>query len=312
MKSGTIAGLLGAAILAGFSLNALAELKDNPYQVIIDRNPFNLRPIPPPPPPPTETNAPAEPPPEVKLTGITTLLGTPKVFLQLEDKKTKKPSFPPPMAVGDTEEGISIVSIDTENLKVRIKNGDAETTLDFKNHGVKAGAGAAVAGAIPQPGVMPGKVPAIPPPVIPAAAVPQPGAPNTGRAIVAGGTPSAAAAYNPAAGAYGGGVPARPLRTDNLSIPGGGNQILAGGGSQVYNPNPQPAVNPAPQYNRQEAEAIMELTRQKLQQQEQTGQMAPGQPHSALIPPTALGRALGTTPTPTPSPNPFPTPNVQR
>ena len=301
MKSGTIRGLLGAAIVAGFSISAFAEIKENPYQVIIDRNPFNLRPIPPPPPPPTETNAPAEPPPEVKLTGITTLLGTPKVFLQLEDKKTKKPSFPPPMAAGDSEDGITIVSIDTENLKVRIKNGDAETTLDFKNNGVKPG-GAAVASVagIPPPGVMPLK-PAVPP-AIPGVPTAQAGAANTGRAIVAGGAPSTAA-YNPAAAnPYAGVVPPRPVRSDNNLA------IVAGGGSQIYNPNAQ-TPTPPPSYNRQEAEAIMELTRQRLQQQEQSGKVAPGQPPSALIPPTALGRALGT---PTPPPPGFPNPTGQQ
>jgi hypothetical protein len=300
MKSGTIKGLLGAAMVAGFSFSALAEIKENPYQVIIDRNPFNLRPIPPPPAPPAETNAPAEPPPEIKLTGITTLLGTPKVFLQLEDKKTKKPSFLT-MAEGDSENGVTIVHIDPENLKVRVKNGDAETTLDFKNNGVKPSAGAvATAGGVPPPGgVMPLQVP----PIVPTVPGAQAAAANTGRAIVAGGTPSAAPGYNPAAAnPYAGGVPPRPVRTDNLAI-------VAGGGGQVYNPNPQPTAAPPPTYNRQEAEAIMELTRQKLQQQEQAGRVQPGQPPAALIPPTALGRALGTTPTPTPT---FPNPTGQR
>jgi len=299
MKSGTITGLLGAAILAGFSFCAFAELKENPYQVIVDRNPFNLRPIPPPPAPPAETNAPAEPPPEINLTGITTLLGTPKVFLQLKDKKTQKPTFPPPMAAGDTENGVTIVSIDTENLKVRIKNGDAETTLDFKNNGVKPGAGAVAVAGVPQPGVMPLN-PGVVPPIVPAVPGAQPGAANNSRAIVAGGTPSAGYVNPAAANPYAGGLPPRPMRTDNNNL-----SIVAGGGGQVYNPNPQPTAIPPPTYNRQEAEAIMELTRQKLQQQEQSGKVQPGQPPSVLIPPTTLGRALGTTPTPTPTfPNP--------
>lgn len=301
MKRGTIIGLLGAAILAGFSFSAFAELKENPYQVIVDRNPFNLRPIPPPPAPPPETNAPADPPPDIKLTGITTLLGTPKVFLQLEDKKTKKPSFPPPMAEGDSENGVTIVHIDTENMKVRIRNGEAETTLDFKNHGVKPAGAGAVASALPVPqlGVMPMK-PGVVPPSLPGVTAVQPAAATTGRgAIVAGGTASAGAVnYNPAANAYPGAVPPRPMRTDNNNL-----SIVAGGGGQVYNPNPQPTPTP-PTYNRQEAEAIMEITRQRLQQQEQSGKVAPGQPPSVLIPPTTLGRALGT-----PNPNPpFPTP----
>src|ERR1041385_2220727 len=158
MKNGTITSLFAtvlAVFAAGLGLKARGEIKDHPYQVIIDRTPFGLRPIPPPVQPVTETNAPVEPPPDIKLTGITTLLGAPKVILQLEDKKTKKPSFPPPMAVGDSDpSGITVLAIDTENMKVRIKNGEAETTLDFKNNGVKAGA-AVASSAAPLPGVVP-------------------------------------------------------------------------------------------------------------------------------------------------------------
>ncbi len=154
MKRGTLTVLFGAIVVAGFSLGAFADVKENPYQVIIDRNPFNLRPIPP---PPTvvvvETNAPPLPPPEIKLTGISTLSGAPKVFLQVEDKQTKKASFPPPLAVGDNHFEISIVSIDVENNTVRIRNGDAETTLDFDKNGVKAAAIAAT--PVPNPGVIP-------------------------------------------------------------------------------------------------------------------------------------------------------------
>src|SRR6185503_15328371 len=88
MKRGIITRLLGALALAGLSLGAFAEMKENPYQVIIDRNPFGLKPIPiPEPPKPPEP--PVIPPPDVKLTGITTLGAAPKVFLQVEDKQAK-------------------------------------------------------------------------------------------------------------------------------------------------------------------------------------------------------------------------------
>ena len=302
MKNGTITSLFAtvvAVFAAGLGLKARGEIKDHPYQVIIDRNPFGLRPIPPPIQTVTETNAPVEPPPDIKLTGITTLLGAPKVILQLEDKKTKKPSFPPPMAVGDSDpSGITVLAIDTENMKVRIKNGEAETTLDFKNNGVKAGAGA-VASAAPLPGVVPLNPAAGVPSFNPAApAAFQPNAGNTGRGILAGGTPTASVTPNnfnaAAANPY-----ARTVRTDTDN-----RSVLAGGGNQVYNPNPQP-VPTQPAYNRQEAEAIMEITRQKLQQQEQAGKVQPGQPPSILIPPTTLGNALNGSQTPAPN---FPSP----
>src|SRR6185503_7956384 len=97
MKRGTIASILGTVAVAGFSFAALAEVKENPYQVITDRNAFGLRPIPPPPEPKKEEPPPV-PPPDIKLTGITTLLGSPRVMLQVEDKQAKDPtkkfSFP--------------------------------------------------------------------------------------------------------------------------------------------------------------------------------------------------------------------------
>ena len=102
MKSGTITGLLGGAIVAGFSLGAFAEVKENPYQVILERNPFGLRPIPiiePPKPP----EPPAPPPLEIKLTGITTLGGPPRVFLEFTDPQTKKVDRPSPMNEGEID-----------------------------------------------------------------------------------------------------------------------------------------------------------------------------------------------------------------
>ena len=61
-------------------------------------------------------------------------------------KQSKKAAFPPPLAAGDNYNEITVVSIDIENNTVRIKNGDAETTLDFEKNGVKAAAVAATPG----------------------------------------------------------------------------------------------------------------------------------------------------------------------
>ena len=295
MKRGSILGTLIALFVVGFGLTASAELKDNPYQVIIDRNPFGLRPIPPPPVAVVETNPPAPPPPDIKLTGITTLLGEPRVMLQVENKQSKKAVFPT-MSEGDidTELGITIVKIDTENMKVRIKNGDAETTLDFKNNGVKPGAGIASAAAVPQPGINPGMNPnAIP---VPGAAPGIGNAANSKGAIVAGGasTPTPGVNYANAAGA--GNFPQRPLR-DSSAIVGGG------AGGMTYNPNAPTAPVPQPAMTREEAEARIELARQNLKAQQEAGQVPRISPN--ILPPTQLGRALATPPT-APSPSPIP------
>jgi hypothetical protein len=272
MKRGTITGLLGGVIVAGFSLGAFAEVKDNPYQVIIDRNPFGLRP--PPPPPSTE---PPPPPPvpalEIKLTGITTLLGPPRVFLEFTDPTTKKTDRPPPLGEGDPyKDGISIVSIDAENGRVRIKNGDAESTLDFDKNGIKPGAVAAAA-PVPHPGLPGNPIPPVPgfPGAAPAG-VPVATGPARG-AIVGGAT--ASVAPTPATGL--GGLPPRPVRTDN------GAAILGGYG-QTANPQPAYQVQAQPTMTREQAEATIELRRQELQRQ--------NNPAAAILPPTSLGRAL--------------------
>ncbi|HWN97027.1 MAG TPA: hypothetical protein VNT99_18500 [Methylomirabilota bacterium] len=290
MKRGTIASILGTVAVAGFGFTASAEVKENPYQVIIDRNAFGLRPIPPPPEPKKE-EAPPVPPPDIKLTGITDLLGAPRVMLQVEDKQAKDPtkkfSFPI-IAEGDSDpgSGIFVVSIDMENMRARIRNGDAETTLDFKNNGVKPGG--AVASAVPHPGVVPLVRPlGVPqPPVAPAEA-----SSIAGRsAIISGGAPAATAAPNPALN-FGGSmpVPARPLRTDSLSI-------MAGGGNQVYNPNPQPALQQQPGMTQVEAEARIEAARRMIQERQAAGQVVPHSPN--ILPPTTLGRAAGPVPPP--------------
>lgn len=296
MKRGSIKGFVGALALAGFSLGAFAEVKENPYQVIIDRNPFGLKPIPIPE-PPKLPEPPVIPPPEVKLTGITTLGAAPKVFLQMEDKQAKgKAEFPPPLAVGESHKDVTVLMIDVENNVVRVKIGENETTLDFEKNGVKPGAGA-VASAAPAPGLPiynPGGVP--PAPINPATAAAAAAGGAGSRAIVAGGTSSTT--VTPVAGApavnytqpnsygpptYSSGLPQRPVRD-------AGPGILAGG-NQPYNPNPQPTV-PAltSPLSREEAEARIEAQRRILEQQ--------GSSAAKLLPPTRLGNTIAPPPSP--------------
>ena len=291
MKSGTITGLLGGAIVAGFSLGAFAEVKENPYQVILERNPFGLRPIPiiePPKPP----EPPAPPPLEIKLTGITTLGGPPRVFLEFTDPQTKKVDRPSPMNEGEIyKDNITIVSIDAENQVVKLRVGDKERTLDFDHDGIKAG-GASVAGApVPHPGLPIN--PAVPPPLtsFPGTAAAGAGAGPARGSIVggaSGGTPAvgnpagAFPGYNPAASSSLGGLPTRPLRTDN------GTAIVGGFGTPPASAQPVP-VQPTTM-TREQAEATIELRRRQLEAQ--------NHPAAIIMPPTSLGNALKGPPTP--------------
>ncbi|HEY2951535.1 MAG TPA: hypothetical protein VGK40_03075, partial [Verrucomicrobiae bacterium] len=70
----TLVGLVATGVLAGSLLPTFGEARPNPYQTIIDRNAFALKP-PPPPPDPAASLPPPPPPSNVKLTGITSMFG---------------------------------------------------------------------------------------------------------------------------------------------------------------------------------------------------------------------------------------------
>jgi hypothetical protein len=142
-------GLVGTTLVA----TAVANVQESPYRVIVARNPFGLRPIPilvekaPEPTPPPAL-------PEVKITGITTLLGAARVTLQYEDKEAKKVEFPPLLREGERYKNLVIERIDTDSQTVVIRNGDVRTTLDFVHNGVKPSAQPTmVASATPAPNI---------------------------------------------------------------------------------------------------------------------------------------------------------------
>src|SRR5580765_3423291 len=80
--------LLGGCLAVGTPPAVFAETTPNPYQVIVERNPFGLKPVPPPPEP--APVAPATPPGKVILTGITTIFGTPRALLEITEQEAGK------------------------------------------------------------------------------------------------------------------------------------------------------------------------------------------------------------------------------
>jgi hypothetical protein len=143
MKQRIAAGILTVAL--GFV--AVAGIPENPSEVIVARNIFGLRPMPVVQPPPPE-EPPAPPLPEIKVTGITTLLGKPIATLQYEDKEAKKIEFPPLLAEGEKYKDLIVERIDVEAQTVAIVIGDTRTTLDFVRNGVKPTASKTVAQAV--------------------------------------------------------------------------------------------------------------------------------------------------------------------
>ena len=231
MNSRNMAGLLSGLALASSAVGLLAEVKDNPYQAIVTRNAFALKP----PLPPAETTKP-EPPPspvDVVLTGISTLGGTKKALLQITDKspsKAGKTEYPPPLVEGDIQGRVEVVSIDAGENKVVIKIDGNEKTLGFQDKE------AAKPAAAPPPGAQPGMpgMPGMPPrqptmPGYPMTIPPQPGLPAP--AVGATGIPAAAERYGVLVG--GGGGTASPAPGMPSPVPAGPGNVTVGGASGV-------------------------------------------------------------------------------
>lgn len=142
----------------------------SPYQEIVTRNVFALKP-PPPPPSPEDTKP---PPSKITLTGITTFLG--KKALMKTPPPPVKPGVPaaggPPTdrfyMLGEHERDgdIEVVAIDEKAGSVKVINGGVEVTLTFEKDGQKL-PNTPVAAAPIIPGTLPAPGGVFPPPAIP-------------------------------------------------------------------------------------------------------------------------------------------------
>lgn len=170
MKQG--AKILACAVAgSGLCLAAWADVSDaptapdvdeNPYTAIVERNIFGLKDPPPPPPPASEKDK--TPPPNINLTGITTLGGSKRAMLKIPATPAK-PGQPAKtdqffmLSEGERDGELEVIQIDAKFNTVKVKFADTYSTLDFTNNGVKMamGPGPAAPGGIPGP---PGAVPA--------------------------------------------------------------------------------------------------------------------------------------------------------
>ena len=134
MKQSRRVGLAGGCFVA--VLSAAAAVRDDPYQIIAWRNAFGLRPAVVQPAKASE-EAPVTPPVDIKITGVTTLLGTSKASFQYEDPQTKRTEYTPLLGEGDSCETFRVVSIDPESGRVRINRAGQEIVLDFVHNGVR-------------------------------------------------------------------------------------------------------------------------------------------------------------------------------
>src|SRR2546423_10682134 len=123
--------LVLTGVLASVAVQtASAESRANPYQAIVERNPFGLKHhLPPPDPTPP---APAVPPGKVILTGISSIFGVRALLEITEQEPGKSPATRKPiLKEGERDGSVEVISIDVEKSVVKIRNAGQEATLAF-------------------------------------------------------------------------------------------------------------------------------------------------------------------------------------
>jgi hypothetical protein len=212
---------LGAWFVAG-PLSS-ADTVSNPYEPIVLRNPFGIKPVPEPPAQPA-----AGPPvalPKVILTGITTMFGPPKALIEITEAEPGKAASirKPILREGEKDGTVEVISIDAANASVRIKNSGFETNLNFevaKSGSVPGGPPPLASGLVapnvpPVPGMAPGANPA-------AGTFPGVNAPggNANVSMTYNNTPGRAGSSVTTYGASGPGDKPLPLRVPRTDVPG--------------------------------------------------------------------------------------------
>lgn len=244
--------------LCVFSLLILTvtSVSANPYEAIVGRNVFGLK-------PPTLNTAPPPLPPAAattfKLLGISTILDRRQVMLKAvtaarPPEPAKDKSYR--LSEGQGEDEIEVLEIDAVAGTVKIKHHDATLSLDMKVDAEKPAIGAALPG------------PVLPTPALPGVVPP----PNTGLPAPGGGPRT---------------IPTRSLRTsstDGAGLSEGGatpGSVAANLATQPSNLANQSSV--AGQRSVEENVALYEINRAKNEALIQAGVKLPRMPPHVLI-----------------------------
>jgi hypothetical protein len=276
-----VAGALGCVLVVA------GAQADTPYQSIVDRNVFGLKPI-----PVVDPNA-APPPdvPSLKLEGITTILGRKQVIF---NSTSTHPAQGEPaqkshlLNEGEAEDGIEVLSIDDDAGTVKFDNNGTEQILNMKDDVSKSSNG----GGAPPPNAAPGRFGGA-------------GGSPIGRRIPQrmirgggsgpyGGAPAPTSFGNTPANTFGNG--SSPSFGNNASQPynGGGNPVFngAGVGTQSLNggatmPQSAPSQPQQPQMTPEEQTILIELERERTAAAVQSGD-APPLPITEITPPESI------------------------
>jgi len=160
----TLLSLAGTLVLASGVQADVADgsvapepVNDQPYSAIWVRNVFDLKP----PPPPPSNVASNTPPANIKLLGISTMLGNKRAILSVQE--VAGPGRPPGkeqsyvMTEGQRQGPLEVLEIDPPNRKVKIKNEELVSTITFDTNKTSIGSapGAPPAPAFTPPGFNP-------------------------------------------------------------------------------------------------------------------------------------------------------------
>jgi hypothetical protein len=230
--------LLGLALVTAQTVTAITV---NPYQGIVERNVFSLKPAPPPP----SVDPPKPPASKIILTGITTILGMKQALMKTAATAGKpgeaKGEQSYILTEGQREGDIEVMEIDEKAGTVKVTQDGTVFVLNFDKDGQKPTAGA----------------PGVPPPVIP---------PPTGFGAPAG-IPAPQPATMPKFN-----MPVRPLRTGAAGTAantgGFGNPGMSGtpgGFGSPYSGGVQ-GQQPAAQLTPEASALLIEAERERLQQ----------------------------------------------
>jgi len=145
-----------ALFCLGTPFGTMAGVNVNPYEWIVERNPFSLRS------PPSAVVQPPEPPlppaplATVEVAGIVTVLSSPRALLEIVPGPGK-PMLKPVLGVGERVDTVEVVSISIERGEVVLRNGNVTTNVPLRM--AKARLPAAPSGPTP-PAQLTGALPA--------------------------------------------------------------------------------------------------------------------------------------------------------
>ena len=235
--------LAGSFAVGVSALGVTTDAQNTPYQSIVDRNVFALKP----PPPPPDPEATKPPPVKITLTGITTILGNKRALMKSPAPPGKpgepaKPEVSYILTVGQREGDVEVIDIDEVGGNVKLRNAGVEVTLNIDKDGPKLASTPA-----PIPGL--------------------PGAPMPGGAIPP--VPGAARGMTPpsATGNPGFTMPTRSLRLPPAGGAGAANANTGAAMPAGFVPGVNPSYNPnvsAQQSKNWPPESNVSLEEQKI------------------------------------------------